>query len=159
GRHAREGYDFCSTTHCQRFTFPKTRSAISGSARRAVEETAGMILSDSFGNIIDAYFHAACGAMTANIATLWSAPAPSSLRGVCVVFCETMRHRRWMQKIAADQLAKALQSDERTIRGARLACITVSRRDGTGRAETLIIEGARGRMVRGWDFKLIVGRV
>src|SRR5215831_11993329 len=46
GRHEREGYDFCSTTHCQRFTFPKTKSAISGAARRAVEETAGLILSD-----------------------------------------------------------------------------------------------------------------
>src|SRR6185436_16185069 len=54
GRHSREGYDFCSTTHCQRFTFPKTKSAVSGAARRAVEETAGMILSDPMGRVIDA---------------------------------------------------------------------------------------------------------
>jgi len=64
-----------------------------------------------------------------------------------------------MQKIPADQLAKALQSDERTNPGARLVSVTVGRRDATGRAETLTIEGARRRMVRGWDFKLIVGRV
>jgi stage II sporulation protein D len=159
GRHAREGYDFCSTTHCQRFTFPKTRGAISGAARRAVEETAGMILSDSFGNVIDAYFHAACGGMTANIETLWGAPAPSYLRGVRDDFCATMPHRSWTQKIPADQLARALQSDERTNPGARLVSIAVSRRDATGRAETLTIEGARRRLVRGWDFKLIVGRV
>src|SRR5262249_18002171 len=46
GRHAREGYDFCSTTHCQRFVFLKTRSASNAAARRAVEETAGLVLSD-----------------------------------------------------------------------------------------------------------------
>src|SRR5262249_32203909 len=36
--------------------------------------------------------------------------------------------------------------------------IAVTRRDATGRAEALTIEGARRRLVRGWDFKLIVGR-
>src|SRR5215475_10288514 len=158
GRHAREGYDFCSTTHCQRFTFPKTRSSVRGASRRAVEETAGVILSDPLGNVVDAYFHAACGGMTANIETLWGAPAPSYLRGVRDDFCATMPHRRWAQKIPADQLARALQSDERANAGARLVSINVTRRDATGRAEAITIEGARRRMVRGWDFKLIVGR-
>src|SRR5262245_45296875 len=158
GRHAREGYDFCSTTHCQRFTFPKAKGAIKGAARRAVEETAGVVMSDPLGNIVDAYFHAACGGMTANIETLWGAPAPSYLRGVRDDFCATMPHRRWAQKIPANQLVKALQGDERTNVGARLVSITVTRRDATGRAEALTIEGARRRLVRGWDFKLIVGR-
>jgi stage II sporulation protein D len=158
GRHAREGYDFCSTTHCQRFRFPRAKVAIKGAARRAVEETAGVVMSDPLGNIVDAYFHAACGGMTANIETLWGAPAPSYLRGVRDDFCATMPHRRWAQKIPANQLAKALQGDERTNVGARLVSITVARRDATGRAEALTIEGARRRLVRGWDFKLIVGR-
>jgi stage II sporulation protein D len=158
GRHAREGYDFCSTTHCQRFTFPKTKNAISAAARRAVEETAGMILSDLLGKVIDAYFSAACGGVTANIESLWGPPAPSYLRGVRDDFCATMPHRRWAQKIPASQLAKALQGDERTNAGPRLSSITVSRRDATGRAETLTIEGERRRLVRGWDFKIIVGR-
>jgi hypothetical protein len=74
-------------------------------------------------------------------------------------FCATMPHRRWTQKIPADQLAKALQSDERTNVGARLVSINVTKRDATGRAEAITIEGARRRLVRGWDFKLIVGRV
>jgi SpoIID/LytB domain protein len=159
GRHAHEGYDFCSTTHCQRFRFPKAKGAIKGAARRAVEETAGVVMSDPLGNIVDAYFHAACGGMTANIETLWGAPAPSYLRGVRDDFCATMPHRRWAQKIPANQLAKALRGDERTNVGARLVSIAVTRRDATGRAEALTIEGARRRLVRGWDFKLIVGRV
>src|SRR5262249_23223244 len=161
GRHAREGYDFCSTTHCQRFVFLKTKSALNAAAWRAVEETAGLMLSDpssGAGGIIDAYFHASCGGMTANIETPWGAPAPSYLRGVRDDFCATAPHRRWTQKIPADQLAKALQSDERTNVGARLVSITVTKRDATGRAEIVAIDGARRRLVRGWDFKLIVGR-
>src|SRR5262245_10117823 len=158
GRHAREGYDFCSTTHCQRFTFPKAKGAIKGAARRAVEETAGVVMSDPLGNIVDAYFHAACGGMTANIETLWGGPAPSYLRGVRDDFCAPMPHRRRARKIPANQLAEALRGDERTNVGARLDSIAVTRRDATGRAEALTIEGARRRLVRGWDFKLIVGR-
>ena len=28
GRHARDGFDFCTTTHCQRFLLPDNRAAI-----------------------------------------------------------------------------------------------------------------------------------
>ncbi len=156
GRHAQEGYDFCSTTHCQRFVMVKNARA--SSARRAVEDTAGVTLQDQSRHIVDAYFHAACGGVTANIEALWGAPAPSYLRGVRDDFCATMPHRRWVQKIPADQLAKALQSDERTVIGAKLDSVAVSRRDATGRAEMVTVEGARRRTVRGWDFKIIVGR-
>ncbi|HKQ78567.1 MAG TPA: SpoIID/LytB domain-containing protein [Blastocatellia bacterium] len=167
GRHAREGYDFCSTTHCQRYVFPKTKGAVNAAARRAVEETAGVILSDPLSGktgaggaerVVDAYFHASCGGMTANIETLWGSAAPSYLRGVRDDFCATSPHRRWTQHIPADRLAKALQSDERANAGAQIVSITVTKRDATGRAEIVAIEGARRRLVRGWDFKIIVGR-
>jgi hypothetical protein len=84
--------------------------------------------------------------------------APEYLRGVRDDFCSAMLHRRWEQTIPAAQLAKALQSDERTNVGPQLRNISVSKRDATGRAEWLTIEGSRQIKVRGWDFKLIVGR-
>jgi hypothetical protein len=37
--------------------------------------------------------------------------------------------------------------------------ITVSKRDETGRAEFITVEGEQRKVVRGWDFKIIVGRV
>ncbi len=156
GRHAREGFDFCSTTHCQRFVFASSRPR--SLARRAVEETRDEIMRDSAVEIIDAYFHAACGGMTANIETLWGAPSPPYLRGVRDEFCASMPHYRWTQTIRASDLAKALQSDERTDVGATLKSISVSKRDLTGRAEMVALEGWRRRVVRGWDFKMIVGR-
>lgn len=160
GRHAREGYDFCSTTHCQRFVVPKEKLPVA--ARHAVLATRGEVLrtssSGTSGEPIDAYFHAACGGITANIASLWGVDAPEYLRGVRDDYCAMMPHRRWEQTIPAAQLAKALQSDERTDVGAQLKNISVSKRDATGRAEWLTIDGARQVKVRGWDFKLIVGR-
>ncbi len=156
GRHAREGYDFCSTTHCQRFVVPKER--LNAAARRAVAATRGEFLRDQSGESADVYFHAACGGVTANIESLWGVEAPAYLRGVRDDFCATMPHRRWEQTIPTAQLAKALQSDERTNVGAPVKSLMVSKRDATGRAEWLTIEGARQLKVRGWDFKLIIGR-
>ncbi|MBO0800167.1 MAG: SpoIID/LytB domain-containing protein, partial [Blastocatellia bacterium] len=156
GRHAGEGFDFCSTTHCQRFLYSDKRSP--SPVRRAVYETAGEVLRDELGCLVDGYFHAACGGVTANIRALWGVPAPSYLRGVRDDFCETMPHRRWTQTIPAVDLVKALSGDERTNVGPRLDAIVVSKRDATGRAEMLTLSGVRSRVVRGWDFKIIVGR-
>lgn len=156
GRHAREGFDFCSTTHCQRFVLPKAR--LHTKTRQAVEATRSEILLDRVNQPADVYFHAACGGVTANLETLWGGEAPVYLRGVRDDFCTSMPHRNWTQTISAVQLIKALQSDERTNAGSPLKNLTVSKRDATGRAEEITIEAGRRLTVRGWDFKLIVGR-
>ncbi len=156
GRHSREGFDFCSTTHCQRFVLPKAR--LHAKARQAVEATRSEILLDRKNQPADVYFHAACGGVTANLETLWGGEAPAYLRGVRDEFCASMPHRNWTQTISVAQMAKALLSDERTNAGLPLKNVTVSKRDATGRAEEITIEAARRLTVRGWDFKLIVGR-
>ncbi len=155
GRHAGEGYDFCSTTHCQRFV----ASGRNNSARRAVAATSGLILVDQRGEPIDAYFHAACGGHTADIETLWGVrPAPAYLRGVRDDYCSAMPHRTWRQTIAVDSLRRALESDERSAAGARLKSIRIIRRDAGGRARRLVIEGERRVELSGWEFKMIIGR-
>ncbi len=156
GRHAREAYDFCSTTHCQRFVVPNDR--LHALARRAVAATRGEILRERNGQPADVYFHAACGGVTANIETLWGVEGAEYLRGVRDDFCAAMPHRKWQQTISAAELARALQSDEQSDVGSTLKNIVVSKRDATGRAEWLTLEGERNRKLRGWDFKMIVGR-
>jgi SpoIID/LytB domain protein len=160
-RHAAEGYDFCSTTHCQSYTFiagDEQPPRVSELLRRAFKETAGEVLLDETGGVADAYFHAACGGMTANVATLWGHGGPKYLRGVRDDYCATMPHRDWTDVITAEHLAAALRSDARTDVGSRLDNVVLSRRDASGRAEIITLEGARRRRVRGWDFKIIVGR-
>src|SRR6185312_3960233 len=43
--------------------------------------------------------------------------------------------------------------------GNRLEQVVIRKRDETGRAEFIDLEGERRKTVRGWDFKIIVGRV
>ena len=168
GRHAKDGYDFCSTTHCQRFIVSRNPTVREGAntgtladARlsEAVRSTEGQVLLDEHGEIVDSYFGASCGGETANIGDLWGITPPDYLRGVRDEYCVTGPHAKWNDLISRDDLLRALQSDARTDVGNRLDQVLISKRDETGRAEFITLEGEHKRTVRGWDFKIIVGRV
>jgi SpoIID/LytB domain protein len=188
GRHAKDGYDFCSTTHCQRFAAggvgsPRVskgsvtdlalpdRPYSSGAAPlgtpdrasdtliAAVKATEGQVLLDDHGQPADVYFGASCGGETANIGTLWGTSPPAYLRGVRDEYCLSGPHATWTDVITRSNLLRALQSDARTDVGARLDQVIVNKRDESGRAEFITLEGEHRNTVRGWDFKIIVGRV
>ena len=154
GRHKNDGYDFCSTTHCQRFAGTEARPALAN----AVKATLGLVLLDDQQQLIDAYFSASCGGVTANIKTLWGVDGPEYLRGVQDDYCNSGAHYRWTDVIASNQLANALRSDPRTDVGQTIRDLSVTRYDETGRAELVSIVGDRARTISGWEFKLIVGR-
>ncbi|MDT5294179.1 MAG: stage sporulation protein, partial [Acidobacteriota bacterium] len=160
-RHARDHFDLCDTTHCQRFApvhDEGARTEFYELAHRAVRETAGEVLRDAEGRVAESYFSAACGGRTADIAKLWGVRnAPSYLRGVHDDSCDAA-NETWTDVIPAARLLKALRADERSDVGARLDGVRVVRRDQTGRAESVALDGARRRVLRGWDFKIIVGR-
>lgn len=173
GRHAKDGYDFCSTTHCQRFVVgsPRVSQGADGNEAlpngraadtnilAAVRATEGQVLLDDHGQIVDSYFGASCGGETANIADLWGVTPPDYLRGVRDEYCVAGPHANWQDVITRANLLRALQSDARTDVGNRLDQILITRRDETGRAEFISLEGEHRKIVRGWDFKIIVGRV
>jgi len=174
GRHAKDGYDFCSTTHCERFVdhqgasptpaSPSGQPAWGGAVSEgllvdAIRATEGQVLLDEHGELIDSYFGASCGGETANVATLWGTSPAKYLEGVRDEFCEAGPHAHWIDTIKRADLLRALQSDSRTDVGNRLDQITVSKRDETGRAQFITLEGEHRKVVRGWDFKIIVGRV
>jgi SpoIID/LytB domain protein len=162
GRHAKDGYDFCSTTHCQRFVLTANRGRWPTAKRDllldAVRSTEGQVLLDEHGKVIDSYFGASCGGETANIGTLWGIAAPEYLRGVRDEYCAAGPHAEWIDTLSRAELLRALQSDSRTDVGNRLDQIIVSQRDETGRAEFITLEGERRKIVRGWDFKIVIGR-
>lgn len=154
GRHRDEGYDFCSTTHCQRFIAAVASPAIAA----AVKGTDAVILKDKDSEIVDAYFSASCGGMTANARTLWGAEAPTYLEGIRDDYCNTGSHYRWTDAIDEADLAEALRSDLRTNVGQTIHALSVARYDRTGRAELISLRGDHARVINGWEFKLIVGR-
>ncbi|HEY6247830.1 MAG TPA: SpoIID/LytB domain-containing protein [Pyrinomonadaceae bacterium] len=159
GRHATDGYDFCSTTHCQRFVGATKSAEVDSRLPAAVRATEGQLLLDDRGQPIDAYFGASCGGETANIRELWGAAPTLYLRGVRDEYCDAGPHAKWTDTISRADLLRAVQSDSRTDVGNRLDQVLISKRDETGRAEFITLEGERRKTVRGWDFKIIVGRV
>ncbi len=160
GRHARDGYDFCTSTHCERYRPADSNSGgnVSSLIREAVAATRGETLRDENNELADSYFSASCGGTTANLATLWGGSAPLYLRGVQDEYCANEAHHIWTDVIPQTRLLKALQADPRTNVGERLANIKVVRVDASGRAELIELEGNRRVTVKGWDFKIIVGR-
>lgn len=162
GRHAKDGFDFCSTTHCQRFVVGGPRDGKESSSDaiiQAVRATAGQVLLDERGQLVESYFGASCGGETANIGELWGVTPAEYLRGVRDEYCLSGPHAKWTDTISRADLLRALKSDPRTEVGDRLDRVIVSKRDETGRAEIITLEGERQKQVRGWDFKIIVGRV
>ena len=160
GRHSREGYDFCNSTHCERYrpAGADSESYVSPLIRAAVEATQGQTLRDERNELADSYFSASCGGATANLTTLWGGNAPRYLQGVRDEYCANEAHSKWKDTISRAQLLKALQSDQRTNVGEQLVNLSVRRSDASGRAELIAIEGNRRLTVKGWDFKIIVGR-
>lgn len=163
-RHARDGYDFCDTTHCQRFlrvTQANERPDFHELVRRAVGDTGAEVLRDARGSLAHGvFFSTSCGGQTANLQALWGTPAREPYqRGVPDEYCAAMPHRRWTDAIPAARLAVALRADARTNVGARVSGLSIVKRDATGRVEQLAITGEERRVVvRGWDFKIVVGR-
>jgi stage II sporulation protein D len=77
GRHAREGYDLCDTTHCQvwKGALPSVKAGPDADAaaapfRDAAEATRGLVLLWR-GAPAEVYYHAHCGGRTADPADLW----------------------------------------------------------------------------------------
>jgi stage II sporulation protein D len=158
GRHATHGYDFCSTTHCQRFVTATNGSPAEGRIAAAVRATEGQVLLDYRARSIDAYFSASCGGETANIRDLWGVTPAMHLRGVRDEYCTTGPHAKWTDTVSRADLLRALQTDSRTDVGNRLDQVLIGKRDETGRAEFITLDGEHRKTVRGWDFKIVVGR-
>lgn len=156
-RHAKDGYNFCTLTHCQRFETVNLSSA-NDNMHRAVEETKGQVLLDSNGETIESYFSASCGGMTANLRDLWGVQSKPYLKTIRDDFCAEMPNSEWIDTIPMEKLSEALRGDKRSNVGKRLNQIRIVKRDSSGRAEMLLISGERQKQLHGWDFKIIVGR-
>ena len=156
GRHSKDGFDLCSTTHCQmhRETTGIT-PLLQGVIDRALKETnAKVIVYD--GLPIEALFHADCGGATSSAKSVWGGPSPPYLNGVMDRFCLTPKILPWTARVKHNVLRDALNTDERTAVGSRLDNIIVTRRDAAGRAVELIIDGAHPRVTRGETIRTIL---
>jgi stage II sporulation protein D (peptidoglycan lytic transglycosylase) len=158
GRHARDGFDLCSTTHCQLYEPARlTTSRWAATVKEASARTAGEALWYG-GAPAQALFHADCGGHTSGASAVWGGAAPAYLAGARDDGPAESAHVDWTFETTVSALRRALDADARTDVGAELARIDVAGRDAAGRAELITLRGTRTFVVRGEVFRDAVTR-
>ncbi|MBA2303256.1 MAG: SpoIID/LytB domain-containing protein [Acidobacteria bacterium] len=156
GRHATQGFDLCSTTHCQ--LFQPSRLVTSRwvvAATEAVRVTRGRVLWHA-GAAAVAVFHADCGGYTSTPRAAWGGTDRAYLNGFRDDGPADGVHATWTYAVESLRLREALNTDHRTRVGEWLDGITVLDRDASGRAETVALNGENERLVRGDILRQVV---
>lgn len=133
GRHENDGFDVCTSTHCQVYDgfeaeYPSTI--------RAVDETSGLILWNQ-GNAVAAYYHKNSGGHTQSIEDVWSSYSPY-LIGVTDPYSPDYP---WTATIYFDSLQQKLTQaglDPGTIQS-----VKVGERNSSGAVSKLMISGSK----------------
>lgn len=155
-RHHDEGFDLCSTTHCQLYRpvagWPEPAVRLSD---EAVRTTAGLIV--RYGDTpINAVFHADCGGHTSDAETVWQGSTPPYLQGLPDAYCPGVTRSPWRFTVAAADLTRVLNADPDTRVGNRLDEVVVIARDDAGRAASLLLRGTQTAIVRGEQLRAAV---
>lgn len=143
GRHASEGYDLCTTTHCQLYTGTAAEKTASTAAVRA---TRGEVLTYG-GKPIEALFHTDSGGMTENSEDVWGGHVPY-LRAVRDAQIKTLP---WTKTITRADLERKLAAKGHAIgkvRSIALSPLAIGRaakdRTASGRVKTMTVKGTKG---------------
>jgi stage II sporulation protein D len=152
-RHRSQGFDLCSTTHCQ--LYQPSRLATSrwaDAGRTATVRTAGDVL--WYGQRpASTLFHADCGGHTSSSAQIGGGVSRPYLPARPDDDLEGDVHATWRFDTPLKELRQALNASPRMAVGSRLDTVEVLDRDVSGRAETIALRGQRERLVRGEDFR------
>lgn len=153
-RHESEGYDLCSTTHCQLYTGMAEEDP---DADAAIRETYGEVLfSKQGGSIIDAPFHTDSGGMTENSEEVWGTSSPH-LRAAKELRTGT---QPWSKSVSLDVFQSKFNVG--SIKKIELSPLEIGKktkdRTTSGRVKTVHIVGSRGsKAVSGTDMRSIFG--
>jgi stage II sporulation protein D len=145
GRHARDGFDLCDSTHCQ---VPRTATP---ATRRAGLATAGQLLTYE-GSPAELFYSASCGGYSESAAQAWPGAdypylqaAPDDVHGEDVP---------WTLELTLQQVERAL---ERVGFEGRLRGLRVDERSASGRAARLQLPGLFPDVIAGDQFRAAIG--
>lgn len=155
GRHKSAGYDLCSTIHCQ--VYHGISKRMYQRAKKAVDATSGLVIVDSKGNIIQSYYHAACGGSTEDVAEIWGTSSLEYLEGVKCKHCKNSPYESWSYKILKSEFLKLLKekgfSLNKDIKKIQILSYTKN-----GRVKELKIDSEKGHiLVKAEELRKILG--
>lgn len=135
GQHAKDGFDFCDTTHCQVFGW----KAAPASVRSAVDATKGETLRYA-GKLAETYYHQNCGGTTAAAAEVWPNVSQPYLASHADRFCVTRGALLWETTLRVQEIDRALRSSS-VITPTGWRRLLIAERTASGRAQRLKFEG------------------
>ena len=145
-RYSTEGFDLCSTAHCQVY---EGMSAETHSTTEAVDRTHGEVLFYK-GEIIDALFHTDSGGMTESAEYVWGSAVPY-LRAVAE---PQMQTQPWNSAVSVDSFVQIMEKSGKplgTLKEIHLSPLTVGKgssdRSPSGRVRSAEFVGSKGRVV------------
>lgn len=143
GRHASEGYDLCTTTHCQLYTGTTAEKSASNAAIKA---TRGEVLTYG-GKPIEALFHTDSGGMTENSEDVWGSHVPY-LRAAKDTPAKTMPWTKAIRRADLERKLAAKGHDIGKVRSLVLSPLAIGRsakdRTASGRVKTMTVKGTKG---------------
>lgn len=145
-RHSAEGFDLCSTSHCQVY---EGMAAETRTTTDAVNHTRGEVLFYK-GSVIDALFHTDSGGMTESSENVWGSSVPY-LRAVPEIQMQT---QPWSRTISVESLVRSVEQNGKSLgtpKEIRLSPLTIGRGSGdrtpSGRVRSIEFIGTKGRVV------------
>lgn len=165
-------FDVCSDDHCQRY---QGIQPVSQKALCAIRETAGKVLRDSSGRIIDARFSKCCGGTTELFSTCWQNHEMPGLESFCDPWCDlsnlsdsdrldilksilkdydisSQGGYRWTSEISKEKVSKIIHDKfghERAEHVGEIQTIEPLKRGPSGRISLLKIIGKKGDLTLG----------
>jgi stage II sporulation protein D len=145
GRHQRDGFDLCDTTHCQ------VLRAATAASRRAALATAGRILTYR-GAPAEIFYSASCGGRTESASAVWPRSNLRYLRSVDDDVHDD--DETWMIDVT---LAAAQGALRRSGFEGSLKDVEVTDRSESGRVARLRLSGMRPDEITGDQFRMAIG--
>jgi len=155
GRHRHEGFDLCSTTHCQVYRAPEKSPEVANLVDNAVTRTSRLIITDGNGPI-QAFFHSNCGGHTSSATDIWGGPAPRYLAGVPDDYCIETPGNNWHLSLDREHLHRILNTETDTEVGQRLDQVVVLRRGPAGRAIRISVKGEKSQVIPGERLRAVI---
>jgi stage II sporulation protein D len=153
GRHGKEGFDFCATTHCQRVELRN----ITNQLREAAEATAGELLWFAGKPVLSVYARD-CGGRTENVQAVWPETQAPYLVARADPYCVRYGLDRWSWLGGPEQIVQALR-DSGLRSPDHLRTITIVNRTSSGRARTLQLSGDGVTVpISASSFRFAIGR-
>lgn len=147
GRHRREGFDLCDTTHCQ------VMRGANDLSRRAALATAGRVLTLDR-KPVDIFYSASCGGRSESAAAVW--PGGTKFPYLRSVPDDVhVDEVPWVLTLTLEEIRQALV--KAGFGGDRLRDIEIDERTGSGRVAKLHVPGLRPDAIAGDPFRMAIG--